>query len=162
MLEGRALAEARARAPTLRAVRVSSREKGDLDHARHRRLHAARRFHDARADWEGVCDRCRTAAGLFWPIPITLSVDAATAAAIRIGDDIALTDPDDGTVLALMTVTEQYRIDKARECESVFRTTDDEHPGVKMVMQQGDVNLAGPGARCCPTADSRRSTARCS
>ena len=27
---------------------------------------------------------------------------------------------------------------------SVFRTTDAEHPGVKMVMQQGEVNLAGP------------------
>jgi ATP sulfurylase len=31
--------------------------------------------------------------GLFWPIPITLSVDATTAAAIRAGDDIALVDP---------------------------------------------------------------------
>ena len=27
---------------------------------------------------------------------------------------------------------------------SVFRTTDPEHPGVKMVMEQGEVNLAGP------------------
>ena len=26
----------------------------------------------------------------------------------------------------------------------VYKTTDDEHPGVKMVMEQGDVNLAGP------------------
>ena len=26
----------------------------------------------------------------------------------------------------------------------VYKTTDDEHPGVKMVMAQGDVNLAGP------------------
>src|SRR4029079_1449382 len=30
------------------------------------------------------------------------------------------------------------------ECLTVFRTTDPEHPGVKMVMAQGDVNLAGP------------------
>jgi sulfate adenylyltransferase len=27
---------------------------------------------------------------------------------------------------------------------AVFKTTDLEHPGVKMVMEQGDVNLAGP------------------
>jgi len=27
---------------------------------------------------------------------------------------------------------------------SVFKTTDQEHPGVKLVMQQGEVNLAGP------------------
>ena len=43
-----------------------------------------------------------------------------------------------------MRVTEKYAIDKAHECMSVFRTTDAEHPGVKMVMEQGDVNLAGP------------------
>ena len=43
-----------------------------------------------------------------------------------------------------MTVTEKYRIDKAHECQSVFKTTDVEHPGVRMVMEQGDVNLAGP------------------
>ena len=43
-----------------------------------------------------------------------------------------------------MKVTEKYSIDKAHECMSVFRTTDPAHPGVAMVMQQGDVNLAGP------------------
>ena len=46
-----------------------------------------------------------------------------------------------------MSVSEKYAIDKARECASVFRTTDAAHPGVQMVMQQGDVNLAGPVKR---------------
>src|SRR3954453_20188120 len=43
-----------------------------------------------------------------------------------------------------MKVSEKYTIDKARECSSVFRTTDAAHPGVAMVMQQPKVNLAGP------------------
>jgi sulfate adenylyltransferase len=43
-----------------------------------------------------------------------------------------------------MLVTEKYTIDKQHECAMVFRTTDLEHPGVKMVMEQGEVNLAGP------------------
>jgi hypothetical protein len=86
----------------------------------------------------------RTAAGVFWPIPITLSTDAATAGSIAEGAQIALLDPDDGSVLATMKVTEKYRIDKAHECMSVFKTTDPAHPGVKMVMEQGEVNLAGP------------------
>jgi sulfate adenylyltransferase len=92
------------------------------------------------ADWKGVCDRYRTAAGLFWPIPITLSTDEDVAA----GAEIALMDPDDGSVLAIMKVTERYEVDKAHECTSVFKTTDLAHPGVKMVMAQGKVNLAGP------------------
>jgi sulfate adenylyltransferase len=97
-----------------------------------------------RADWEDVCDGYRTAAGLFWPIPITLSTDKETAATFKTGTDIALVDPDNGETLATMKVTEKYAINKAHECATVFRTTDLEHPGVKLVMQQGEVNLAGP------------------
>ena len=97
-----------------------------------------------RADWAGVCDGYRTAAGLFWPIPITLSVDAETAVSIRIGGEIALVDSETGAVLATMQVSEKYAIDKAHECRSVFGTEDAAHPGVKMVMQQPAVNLAGP------------------
>ncbi|HSN33021.1 MAG TPA: hypothetical protein VLU41_10080, partial [Ideonella sp.] len=126
----------RARAARLRSVRVSSREKGDLIMLAIGGFTPLEGFM-TRADWEGVCDGYRTAAGLFWPIPITLSVDAATAAAIVVGEDIALADAEDGAPLAVMTVTEKYTIDKAHECASVFRTTDPQHPGVKMVMQQG-------------------------
>ena len=143
LLEGEALAAERARARTLRAVRVSSREKGDLIMLGIGGFTPLEGFM-TRADWEGVCDSYRTAAGLFWPIPITLSVDAGTAGSIRIGTDIALADPEDGSPLAIMTVTEKYTIDKALECLSVFKTADLEHPGVKMVMQQGEVNLGGP------------------
>src|SRR5574340_201901 len=86
----------------------------------------------------------KLASGLFWPIPITLSTDNTTANSIKTGGDIALLDPDDGSILATMRVTEKYPIDKAHECATVFRTVDLEHPGVKMVMAQGGINLAGP------------------
>jgi len=129
----------RARAASLRAVRVSSREKGDLVMLGIGGFTPLEGFM-TRADWQGVCDGYRTAAGLFWPIPITLS----TSEDVAVGSEIALTDPDDGSILATMRVTERYKIDKAHECASVFRTTDPKHPGVKMVMEQGEVNLAGP------------------
>jgi sulfate adenylyltransferase len=143
MLAGEALAAERARAGSLPQLRVSSREKGDLIMLGIGGFTPLEGFM-TRADWEGVCDGYRTAAGLFWPIPITLSADKVAAEAIRTGAEIALVDPEDGAVLATMKVTEQYAIDKAHECMSVFKTTALEHPGVKLVMQQGDVNLAGP------------------
>src|SRR5512134_1134871 len=93
-----------------------------------------------RTDWEGVCERYRTASGLFWPIPITLSSEKEFPA----GTEIALTDPDDGAPLATMRVAEAYKIKKERECQAVFRTTDTAHPGVAMVMAQPQFNLAGP------------------
>jgi sulfate adenylyltransferase len=122
---------------------VSSREKGDIIMLGIGGFTPLEGFM-SRADWQGVCDGMKMANGLFWPIPITLSASTAAAAAISTGSEIALTDPDDGTVLATMRVTEKYAIDKAHECATVFKTTDPAHPGVKLVMEQGDVNLAGP------------------
>ncbi len=134
MVPAAAQAAERTRAASLPSLRVSSREKGDLIMLGIGGFTPLDGFMTC-ADWEGVCDAYRTASGLFWPIPITLSVDAATANQIRVGEDIALTAADDGALLATMTVTEKYAIDKARECAAIFRTTDPEHPGVSMVMQ---------------------------
>ena len=142
LLAGEALAAERKRARSLPQVPVSSRERGDLIMLGIGGFTPLDGFM-TRADWQGVCDGCRTASGLFWPIPITLSVDARMAESVAIGADAALIDPDGGEILAVLTVTEKYRIDKAHECASVFRTTDLQHPGVKMVMAQGDMNLAG-------------------
>jgi sulfate adenylyltransferase len=143
MLSGEALAAECARARSLRTVRVSSRERGDLVMLGIGGFTPLEGFM-THADWKGVCDDYRTAAGLFWPIPITLSVDAPTAESIRISDSIALTDPETDEPLATMRVSEKYTIDKPQECTSVFHTVDAEHPGVGMVMQQPEVNLAGP------------------
>jgi sulfate adenylyltransferase len=95
-------------------------------------------------DWRGVCDEFRTADGVFWPIPITLSVSRDLAAGLKVGQEIALVDEETGDVMGSMTVREKSAIDKAHECKQVFRTTDPAHPGVANVMGQPDVNLAGP------------------
>ncbi|MEW5709389.1 MAG: sulfate adenylyltransferase [Pseudomonadota bacterium] len=131
------------RARSLPTVRLSSREKGDLIMLGIGGFTPLDGFM-TRADWEGVCDGYKTASGLFWPIPITLSTDEVTAQSIRAGMEIALVDGDTGAIMATMKVTEKYTIDKAHECMMVYKTTDPEHPGVKMVMDQGPVNLAGP------------------
>src|SRR5436853_3216906 len=92
MVSGEALAAACARARSRCTVRVSSREKGDLIMLGIGGFTPLEGFM-SRADCEGVCKDYRTAAGLFWPIPITLSVDAPTAESIRISDSIARTHP---------------------------------------------------------------------
>ncbi len=143
LLEGDALTAEVARAASLPKVNVSSREAGDLVMLGIGGFTPLDGFM-TRADWQGVCDGMKMASGLFWPIPITLSTDEATAKGIKEGDDVALFDPERSEILATMTVTEKYSVDKKHECMMVYKTTDEEHPGVKMVMDQGDVNLAGP------------------
>jgi sulfate adenylyltransferase len=95
------------------------------------------------ADWRGCCLDMKTADGLFWPIPITLSCENDLADGIGIGEEVALVDGA-GEIFGILTVTEKYAIDRALECSNVFRTTDTAHPGVEKVMRQGAVNLAGP------------------
>jgi sulfate adenylyltransferase len=138
-LSGDALAAETARARTLPALRISSREKGDLVMLGIGGFTPLDGFM-THADWEGVCERFRTASGLFWPIPITLSSEKSSPT----GSEVALIDPDGGAPLATMKIVESYKIDKQRECLAVFKTTDSAHPGVAMVMQQPQFNLAGP------------------
>ena len=94
-------------------------------------------------DWLGVCQDMKLANGTFWPIPITLPVDDDIAEAIEIGEEVALADGETGEILAVMDVSEKYAIDKKIECENVYRTTDEAHPGVAKVLAQGGTNLAG-------------------
>ena len=143
LLQGEALTEELARAATLPQVRLSSREVGDLIMLGIGGFTPLDGFM-TRADWEGVCDGMKTTSGLFWPIPITLSTDQVTADGIREGAQVALVDADSEQIMATLLVTEKYTIDKAHECVSVFKTTDHDHPGVRMVMEQGEINLAGP------------------
>ena len=143
LLDDKRAAQERKRAETLPKVRVSSREKGDLVMLGIGGFTPLDGFM-TQADWKGTCDQMRLADGTFWPIPITLSLNRQAAAALAVGTEIALVDPDDGSMLALMKVSEKYEIDKSHECKSVFKTMDAEHPGVAMVMQQGEVNIAGP------------------
>jgi sulfate adenylyltransferase len=143
LLKGRALSEELERALTLPRIKVSSREKGDLVMMGIGGFTPLDGFMSF-TDWQGVCAGMKMANGVFWPIPITLSTDFLTANDFETGGEVALLDPEDGSILATMRITEKYTIDKAHECATVFNTVDIEHPGVKMVMAQGDVNLAGP------------------
>ena len=143
LLSGAALLAERQRAQGLPQVRISSREAGDVIMMGIGGFTPLEGFM-THADWAGVCDGFRMANGTFWPIPITLSTSAGTADGLVVGQDIALVSEESGEVMATMTVTEKYGIDKAHECYQIFKTTDPEHPGVKMVVEQGEVNLAGP------------------
>ncbi|WP_414434080.1 sulfate adenylyltransferase [Alloalcanivorax venustensis] len=142
LLEGAERESALAAASALPKITLSSRERGDLIMLGIGGFTPLDGFM-GKADWQGVCDNMTLANGVFWPIPITLSTDQATADSLAEGEEVALVDGN-GDIMGSMLVNEKYTIDKAHECQQVFKTTDEEHPGVKMVLAQGDVNLAGP------------------
>ena len=135
-------AEVAARAESLPRVTLSSRELSDLfmlGMGAYTPLDGFMR----EADWRGTCVDMKLANGMFWPIPITLSCGQGQAAEIAIGDEIALTN-ESGALVGAMRIGEKYTIDRVLECQKVYGTTDDKHPGVQKVLEQGGVNLAGP------------------
>ena len=145
LLNGEARNQALKLASTLPTITLSSRERGDLIMFGIGGFTPLNGFMN-QADWQGVVDNMRLQsgdnAGLFWPIPITLSAPKATADSLNQGDKVALV-AQDGEIMGILTVEETYTIDKEHECQQVFTTTDPEHPGVQQVLEQGEVNIAG-------------------
>lgn len=158
LLEGDELAAEKKKAEGLKKVTISPRVKGDLIMIGIGGFSPLTGFM-TKADWKGVCDNFLLADGTFWPVPVCLDVSKEDAGAIKEGDEIALYDSKYDEIMATMKVTEKYEMtqaDKEYECEKVFmgegtptadefwKIAKDDHPGVQMVMSQGDFNLAGP------------------
>jgi sulfate adenylyltransferase len=97
----------------------------------------------SQADYESVRDDMRLADGTLWPMPITLDVSEEFAEGLGEGDTIALRDPE-GVMLAALHVEDVWRPDKDSEAESVFGTTNEEHPAVAYLMHKaGPVYVGG-------------------
>ena len=94
------------------------------------------------ADYRGVVEGMRLASGLVWPMPITLAVSQNEASALREGQEIALAD-ETGRALAVLDLAQKFGYDKRQEARQVYRTEDEEHPGVAALYAQGDVLLGG-------------------
>ncbi len=159
LLEGAEREAELKRAVSLKRLPLSHREQGDLIMLGTGGFSPLTGFM-GRTDWESVCRHMLLADGTFWPLPVTLSAEDKDADSLSLGEDVALCDPETGETMAVMTVTEKYAMseaDKRFECEHVFmgkltsppehfwETVESEgHPGVAMVMEQKEVNLAGP------------------
>ncbi len=95
-------------------------------------------------DYDGVVENMRLADGSLWPMPITLDVSEAFAGKIEPGQDIALRDQE-GVILAILSISDKWVPNKAREAEKVFGADDVAHPAVNYLHNvAGPVYLGGP------------------
>jgi sulfate adenylyltransferase len=92
-------------------------------------------------DYDRVIDTMRLSSGIAWTLPVTLPVDADTAAGLKEGDEVALVQGE--YLRGMMTIADKYPVDREREAREVYRTTELAHPGVARLYRQGDWLLGG-------------------
>src|SRR6516165_11093590 len=63
-------------------------------------------------DWRGSCLDMKLSSGAFWPIPITLSIEADLADSLYAEEKVTLVDAETNDMLGVMQVHEKYSIDK--------------------------------------------------
>lgn len=94
-------------------------------------------------DYRSVVKSMRLANGTVWSIPITLSVSEEQAASLAPGKKVALTGEQDGVIYGLLEVADVYRVDLLEEAVHVFKTDDNEHPGVKKLLERSPIYVGG-------------------
>lgn len=141
LLEGDELTQAVEYAETLNKITLSSRELSDLVMLGIGAMNPLTGFmsHD---DWRSVCENMTLADGTFWPVPVTLSIVDQLASQLQVGNDYAL-QAKNGALMGILHLEEKYTCDKKFECEQIYQTYDEKHPGVIVSMQQGNTNLSG-------------------
>ncbi|GIO44784.1 sulfate adenylyltransferase [Paenibacillus apis] len=94
-------------------------------------------------DYRSVVKNMRLANGTVWSIPITLSVSEEQSASLTPGKKVALTGEQDGVIYGLLEVADVYRVDPLEEAVHVFKTDDNEHPGVKKLLERSPIYVGG-------------------
>jgi len=93
-------------------------------------------------DYHSVVNTMHLKSGVIWSVPITLGVSQSDADQIELNSEIALKGAD-GTIYGTMVVEDKFVPDKQLEAQNVYKTTDEAHPGVKRLYENGDVYLGG-------------------
>ncbi len=94
-------------------------------------------------EYESVVENTALLDGTVWPLPYYLDLSEEQAAAINVGDKVALHDSE-GFMPAVITVESKWQPDKNKEAENIYGTLDTAHPGVDYLMNSvGNVYIGG-------------------
>lgn len=96
-----------------------------------------------RPDYESVLDRMQLQDGLLWPLPICLDVPKLKAQTLEAGQSVTIRDPE-GFMLGVLHIEDIWPIEKEKEAEYIYGTTDPAHPGVNYLFNKaGDYYIGG-------------------
>lgn len=128
------------RAKSLKKIHLTPREISDLEMIAIGAFSPLEGFL-SQEDYKSVLKDSRLANGLVWSIPITLSVTKDEVKYLKENTEIALLNDKD--IIGMIHVEQIYTYDKQEEARSVYKTTDEKHPGVSYLYSQGEFLLGG-------------------
>ncbi|NJN72948.1 MAG: sulfate adenylyltransferase [Limnothrix sp. RL_2_0] len=131
-----------AQAETLPRVTLDARAQSDLEMIAIGGFSPLKGFME-QSDYDAVVGEMHLSNGLPWAIPVTLPVSEEIAEPLKEGNWVRLDDAD-GRFIGVLELTQKFHYNKAHEAINVYKTDEEKHPGVKVVYDQGAVNLAGP------------------
>jgi sulfate adenylyltransferase len=132
----------RARAGALPRLTLDARERADLELIASGAASPLTGFLGSE-DYRRVLADLRLHDGTVWPLPLTLAVDEATRANLRVGGEAALFDGT-GRLWGVIDVQELYERDPLEESRAVYGTEDPAHPGVAYLLDRPRTLAAGP------------------
>jgi sulfate adenylyltransferase len=141
VLDGSALAEWHGRAAGLPVIQVSEEAAFDVENIATGVFSPLEGFM-THLEVESVLRRRRLPNDLPWTIPIVLDVAGDEVSGVAPGDAVVLAHG--GRRLAVIQVTDIYRVEREAFARETFGTLDRRHPGVQRVEQMGEWLVAGP------------------
>ncbi|KAJ2722838.1 Sulfate adenylyltransferase [Coemansia sp. Benny D115] len=136
--------ELQAEAENLPAVTLTERQLCDLELILNGGFSPLEGFL-TQAEYESVVSNSRLPDGTLWTMPIYLDIARSELDRLGVtpGSRLALRDPRDDRVLAIITVSDLYTVDRAREAELVYGANDQAHPAVHYLFHETRDTLVG-------------------
>jgi len=88
-----------------------------------------------------VCRKMELPDGNVWSIPIILQIEEISG--LKTGEKALLIDKTDNKPIAVIEISDIYRLNKKEIANTVFGTLDINHPGVKRLFSKGDYAVGG-------------------
>lgn len=145
IVEGKEREDALKKAQSLKQIQLNLREISDLE------MIAIGAFSPLEGflleeDYRSVIENMRLENGLVFSIPISLSATKEEVRGFKEGEEISLVEhstSNNERILGVLSLEQIYTYDKKKEAELVYKTTDEKHPGVAYLYNQGDYLLGG-------------------